>query len=217
MLLVSKEDIMKTLLHIVATPRKEDSRTLKVSEAFLHEFKLIHTDWQVEELNVFTADLPALSVQRIEGKYRLLAGDDLTVSEKETWNILISYINQFKSADAYLISTPMWNFSLPYELKHYLDIIVQPRYMFTYSADGPQGLLKGKRMFVLSSSGGDYSLPETKELDFVEPYLKAIFALLGITDIHFLKAQPMDAMGVEIQKSKLEEAIESAKELLRHI
>lgn len=208
---------MKKLLHIVATPRQEDSRTLKVTEAFLKEFSLVHSDWQIEVLNVFEEKLPSLTVERIEGKYRLLAGNELSVTEEESWELLLDYINQFKHADAYLISSPMWNFSIPYELKHYIDIIVQPRYMFSYTADGPQGLLKGKKMFIISSSGGDYSLDETRAFDFLEPYLRTIFGLIGIKDLYFVKAQPMDAMGLEVQKNKIEEAQKNVAELVRHV
>lgn len=210
-------DVMKKLLHIIATPREEESRTLKVSKAFVHEFQMVHTDWQIEELNVFNESLPELNVERIAGKYKLLVGNELNAQENKAWEKLLAYIEQFKAADAYLISTPMWNFSLPYKLKHYIDLIVQPRYMFTYTAEGPQGLLKGKKMFVINSCGGNYSLEETKSLDYVEPYLRTVFGLVGISDIHFVKVQPMDAMGLEVQENKIVQAKQEAKDLVRHV
>ncbi|HLD82724.1 MAG TPA: NAD(P)H-dependent oxidoreductase, partial [Candidatus Omnitrophota bacterium] len=111
------------------------------------------------------------------------------------------------SADTYLITTPMWNFSTPYPLKQYIDLIVQPKYLFRYTDKGVEGLAKNKRMVVISSRGGDYS-PQSPfhTYDFQEPYLRAIFGFVGITDIAFINAQPMDASGQEVQNKKIEEA-----------
>lgn len=146
---------MKKLLHIVATPRGEESRTLKVSEAFLSAFSSTHSDWVVEEVNLFEEDLPELTVKRVDGKYMLLGGRELSGEAKEAWKEVIGEIERFTSADGYLISTPMWNFSVPYRLKHYIDIIVQPRYLFRYTEGGVEGLVKNRKMVILTSRGGD--------------------------------------------------------------
>lgn len=196
---------MKKLLHIIATPRADDSRTLKVSRAFLEEFKNKYPECKIEELNVFTESLPELSVKTIEGKYVLLSGKGLSQQLKEAWKDIEEYIEGFLSADGYLITTPMWNFSLPYRLKHYIDIIVQPNYFFRYTPKGPQGLVKNKKMVVITSRGGDYS-GQAKEFDFQEPYLRALFGFVGIEDITFINVQPMDALGLEVQREKLKEA-----------
>jgi FMN-dependent NADH-azoreductase len=105
---------MKKLLHIIATPRGDESRTLKVTRAFLDSFQSTHNDWVVEELNLFKEELPSLTVKRVDGKYILLGGKDLFGEAKEAWEEIIAEIDRFMSADAYLISTPMWNFNIPY-------------------------------------------------------------------------------------------------------
>ena len=69
---------MKKLLHIIATPRGDESRTLQVSAAFLHAFKAKHPDWAVDEIELAAEELPSLSVKRVDGKYALLAGKDLS-------------------------------------------------------------------------------------------------------------------------------------------
>jgi FMN-dependent NADH-azoreductase len=124
----------------------------------------------------------------------------------------VFYIERFKSADTYLISTPMWNFSIPYLLKHYLDVILQPKYLFRYTASGVEGLVKNKSMVVITSRGGDYTLPETRGADFQESYLRFVFGFIGITDITFINAQPMD-MGETLQTQKIKEAQVRAKEI----
>ena len=206
---------MKKLLHIIATPRGKDSRTLEVSEAFLEGFAEKYPDCQIETLNVSTEDLPPLTVKRIDGKYTLLGGKDLSTEEKKAWEEIVKYIEQFLSADAYLISAPMWNFGIPYSLKHYIDIIVQPKYLFRYTDKGPEGLVKNKKMVIVTSRGGDYS-PESPfhAYDLQEPYLQTVFGFVGITDILFINAQPMDALGPDVQKEKIEQAKALARKAL---
>ena len=203
---------MKKLLHIIASPRGGDSRTLKIADTFLKSFKENNPDCEIDELDLYKEDLPSMSVRRIDGKYTLLGGNDLTGELKEAWSKIEEVIERFLSADAYLISTPMWNFSIPYLLKQYIDIIVQPKYMFHYTANGPEGLVKNKNMAVITTRGGDYSPGGPAEkLDFQEPYLRVIFGLIGLTDLKFINAQPMDALGIEVQEKMIRAAQEQAK------
>ncbi|MFA6292311.1 MAG: NAD(P)H-dependent oxidoreductase [Victivallales bacterium] len=201
---------MKKLLHIIATPRGEESRTLKVTNVFLDTFKEKHADWVLDELDLGKEELPSLTVKRVDGKYVLLGGKDLYGDMKESWQDIISHIERFISADAYLISTPMWNFSIPYTLKQY--IIVQPKYLFRYTANGVEGLVKNKKMVVVSSRGGEYVSEDTRGADFQEPYLRFVFGFVGITDVTFVKAEPMD-MGEETQKQRIRDAQKTARKV----
>jgi len=202
---------MKKLLHIIATPRGEDSRTLSVSEAFLEAFQETHPHWVIEELNLTKEELPSLNTRRVDGKYLLLSGKDLYGELKDAWQEIMLHIERFLSADAYLISTPMWNFSIPYVLKHYIDIIVQPKYLFHITETGIEGLALSKKMAVINSRGGYPSL-DMQSFDFLEPYLRKIFGFVGITDIQFVTAEPMD-MGMEMQDQRIREARKTAREL----
>ena len=203
---------MKKMLHIIATPREDESRTLRISEAFLEVFRSKHPDWVVEDLNLSKEALPPLTMKRVDGKYLLLEGKELYGELREGWNEIIAHINRFLSASAYLISTPMWNFTVPYMLKHYIDIIVQPNFLFKYTNTGSEGLVIDRKMIVLASYGGQYLSNNTREQNFHEPYLRTIFGFVGITDITFIVAQPTD-MGKEMENQKVAEAIEAAKQL----
>lgn len=196
---------MNKLLHIIATPRQDESRTLKVSNVFLTAFQEMHPEWVVDELNLYNEELPELSVKRVDGKYILLSGKDLFGELKETWQDIIQHIQRFLSSDAYLISTPMWNFNVPYKLKQYIDIIVQPKYLFRYTGAGEEGLVKNRKMIVITSRGGEYSSEEMRKFDFQEPYLRCIFGFVGITDISFIKAEATD-MGKKIQEERIRQA-----------
>jgi FMN-dependent NADH-azoreductase len=200
---------MKKLLHLIATPRGADSDSLKVSQSFLDAFKR-QKDWTVDTLDLTTTELPDLTAKRVDGKYTLLFGKDLTADQLVAWKAIIAQIERFKAADAYLITTPMWNFTIPYTLKHYLDVILQPKYLFQYTATGPEGLLKNRKLIVVSSRGGDYSSPAMQKMDFVEPYLRQIAGFVGITDVTFIKAEPMN-MGEPMHTNALDAAKKQAR------
>lgn len=204
---------MKKLLHIIATPREKESRTLRVSSVFMKAFKEKYPDCAVEELHLYREQLPPLTVKRLDGKYMLLSGKELSPELKEAWREIVTHIERFLRADYYLISAPMWNFSIPYFLKHYIDIIIQPKYLFRYAEKGVEGLAKNKKMVVITSRGGDYSGAKERQYDLEEPYLSRVFGFVGIRDITFINAQPMDAAGADVQESKIREAQEIAKEV----
>src|SRR5579872_4021179 len=107
---------MKRLLHIIASPRGEESRTLQVSEVFLESFRQKYPDWIVDELNLAKEELPSLTMKSVSGKYVLLQGKELFGSLKDTWAEIIQHIERFRTAHFFLVSTPMWNFSIPYML-----------------------------------------------------------------------------------------------------
>jgi FMN-dependent NADH-azoreductase len=98
-------------------------------------------------------------------------------------------------------------------LKHYIDVIVQPKYLFQYTKNGVEGLAINKKMIAITSRGGAYSSQETKPQDFQESYLRLIFNFVGIQDITFVNAEPMD-MGKEMREKSLGNAKETVKDLV---
>jgi FMN-dependent NADH-azoreductase len=123
-----------------------------------------------------------------------MTGQALDSYQQTCWEAIDATCRQFQAADVYVITTPMWNLSLPYVLKYYIDAIVQPGYLFQYNEHGiAQGLLSGKKMVVVTSRGGDYSAGSPlRAFDFLEPYLRAIFGFVGIADLQFINAHGMD-------------------------
>ena len=182
------------LLHIIATPRGHESNTSRVANVLIDELYARYERLTVEVLDLFKADLPAVAGANIESKYKLMTGQMLDEPHRSSWETIEANIKRFLQADLYVISTPMWNFGIPYALKYYIDAIIQPGYLYRFSESGVvEGLVKGKHMVVVTSSGGDYS-PDSPlhAVDFVEPYLRTVFNFVGIADIHFIHAQPMD-------------------------
>jgi FMN-dependent NADH-azoreductase len=185
------------VLHIVATPRSDSSNTLRVTDEFLSQLSRQSVELDVEVVDLFNEDLPALAGDNIETKYTLSHGQPIDRNHIESWSQIEKLIGRFLAADAYVISSPMWNLSIPYALKYYIDCIVQPGYLFKFNELGyPVPLVHGKKMVCVTARGSDYSAGSPiHALDFQEPYLRSIFGFVGITDIDFIRVQPTDIPG----------------------
>jgi FMN-dependent NADH-azoreductase len=199
------------LLHVVASPRASRSRTLAISMTFLQQLQSKCPETQVQTRDLFAADLPPVDGQNMDSKYRLMVGRPIDPSHADSWAHIEALIAEFLEADVYLITTPMWNFSIPYVLKYYIDAIIQPRYLFAYNEHGvPVGLVHGKKMVCVTTRGGDYSLgTPMNAYDAQESYLRQIFGFVGITDLQCIHAQPMD-LAPGTRAAALEDATRAA-------
>jgi len=205
------------LLHIVASPRGEKSRTLSISREFLTSFQENYPDAKVETLDLFKTDLPTVAGETVDAKYIMMSGGSLGQDTQEPWDQVTEFVTHFLSFDVYLITSPMWNFGVPYRLKHYIDVIMQAGYCFRFTENGAEGLAKNKKMVCITSRGGDYGpASPIHSLDYQEPYLRAIFSLAGIHDITFINAQPLD-FAPGITEAKLKEAREEARKLAQNL
>lgn len=204
------------LLHIVATPREQQSNTLRVADAFIQALCAKHPDLSVEVIDLFNQDLPAVAGANIDTKYSLTFGQPIDKHHQESWRQIELEIQRFMRADIIVISTPMWNFSIPYALKYYIDALVQPRYLYKYNEVGqPVPLVHGKKMVCITSRGGDYSAQSPLHVyDFQEPYLRAIFGFVGIVDLHFVNAEPMD-ITLDLREAAINTALAKALALAR--
>jgi FMN-dependent NADH-azoreductase len=117
-------------------------------------------------------------------------------------------LEEFLAADIVVIGAPMYNFSIPSQLKAWIDRIVVAGKTFRYSEKGPEGLAGGKKIVIVSSRGAVYSAGTPMEaIDFQEKYLSAIFGFLGISDIEFIRAE-----GIAFGPDHREKAITAAQE-----
>ena len=115
-------------------------------------------------------------------------------------------LEEFLAADVVVIGAPMYNFAISSQLKAWLDRILVAGKTFRYTANGPEGLAGGKRVIVASSRGGFYGKDTpSASMDFQEPYLRAAFAFIGITDIEFVRAEGI-AIGDEQKAAALKSA-----------
>lgn len=116
-------------------------------------------------------------------------------------------LEEFLAADVIVIGAPMYNFSVPSALKAWIDRVAVAGKTFHYTANGPEGLAKGKRVVIASSRGGFYGQgTAAQSFDFQEPYLRAVLGFLGITDVEFVRAE-----GVNVSADHKIEALKTAQ------
>ena len=205
---------MGKLLYIQASPRAERSKSIAVADAFIDTYQQTHRGDLIETLNVFKADLLAFDGLVVQAKYTILHGKKHTQEELAAWKAVEKVIEQFISADKYVFAVPMWNFGIPYRLKQYIDILVQPGYTFSFSPEkGYQGLVSGKPAFIAYARGGEYSNPAYAALNHQSTYLETILGFIGFSKISSVVVEPTLMAGPEKAKEKLTETIKKAKQL----
>lgn len=206
---------MAKLLYIEASPRKDRSASIEVAGEFLEAYRQARPNDQVEILDLWKEELPPFDGDIITAKYRILHGESHTAAEKEAWRAVEDIITHFKGFDKYLFSLPMWNFGIPYVLKHYIDILIQPGYTFTYSPDsGYTGLVTGKPAAIVYARGGAYP-PGTpgEAYDLQKRYLETILGFIGFTDLRSIIVEPTLMLGHEEYAKLLEEKRAEARTL----
>ena len=176
---------MGKLFYIEASPRKERAYSIKVAQQFLNTYKETNPSHTIESFDLWQTSLPEFDGATINAKYRILHGETHTAAEATAWNSVEELFNQFDSADKFVFSLPMWNFGVPYKLKHYIDIITQPGLSFSFTPeDGYSGLVTGKPAAVIYARGGEYSSSEAAAgMDFQKRYLEMWLGFIGFTDI----------------------------------
>jgi len=181
---------MAKLLHILASPRVESYST-RVAKAFLDSYRQARPDDQIEVLDLFRADIPPFHAPQAKAKYAVMAGQTPRDEAQTAWQPVIKTINHFKGFDKYLLSSPMWNFAVPYRLKQYIDVIVQPSLTVAFSPEkGYTGLVTGRPLMLILARGGAYQTGNPCEtFDFQETYLRSIFGFIGFSDIRTVYIQ----------------------------
>jgi len=119
-------------------------------------------------------------------------------------------IAEIQAADVVVLGVPMYNFGVPAQLKNWIDAISRAGVTFRYTEKGPEGLLKGKKVYVALTRGGQY---RNTPSDTQVPYLKTIFTFLGLTDVQFVYAEGL-AMGADAERNGIASAHEQIEEAL---
>ncbi len=119
-------------------------------------------------------------------------------------------IAEIQAADVVVLGAPMYNFGISAQLKNWIDAISRAQVTFRYTANGPEGLLTGKKVYVVLTRGGLYrNTPNDTQM----PYLKTFFGFLGMTDVEFVYAEGL-AMGPDAEKASLASAHQQINDLL---
>ncbi len=181
---------MAKLLYVESSPRKERSHSINVAKAFLDAYRKAHPNDSVETIDLWATDLPPFDNTAVGAKFN--PPDKQTSEEKVVRSKLVGIANQLVEADKLVFSVPMWNFGIPYILKHFIDVVTLPGVTFTVTAEGKyQGLLTGKSAVVIYARAGDYAPGSPAEaFDMQKPYMELWLGFVGITDVQSIIVGP---------------------------
>jgi FMN-dependent NADH-azoreductase len=179
------------LLHLDSSALGPQSASRELTAAIVAGFRSVDPDTSVTYRDLVAEPLPHLDGAA------LAKADAADAREAER------VLQEFLAADAIVVGAPMYNFSVPSQLKAWIDRVAVAGRTFRYTEKGPQGLAGGKRVVVASTRGGVHKGQAT---DFVEPYLRQVFGFLGIDDVEFVTAEGL-AFGPEVRARAIADAL----------
>ncbi len=175
------------LLRIDSSARR-NSVSRQLTARFVETWKKQNPTGEVIERDLAKTDLPSIT-----DEWTLAAHCDpatLTPAQRQTLSVSEALIEELLAADTIVIGAPMYNFTISAPLKAWIDQIVRSGRTVLFGQNGPDGVLKGKKVVVLTSRGGAYRPgTPTAQYDYQEPYLRHILGFIGLTDVTFIHAE----------------------------
>jgi len=156
----------------------------QLTAKFVETWKAADPDTEVVDRNLAATPLPYIT-----DDWMASYGDPakMTAAQRQYFELSDSLVQELVNSDVIVIGAPMYNFSISWPLKAWIDQIVRIGKTVVYSPSGPKGLLTGKRAVVITSRGGEYSSdPSALNFDFQEAYLRRILGFIGVTDVTFV-------------------------------
>jgi len=201
---------MPHLLHIQSSPRLEGSITRDLSTRYVERWRAEHPGGTVTVRDLGLEPVAHLGLDLLGGFFS--PPENLTPAQAAALKVSDALIAEVEAADIVVIGVPMHNFSVPSTLKAWIDHVVRARRTFQYTAEGPKGLMGGKRAVIFISRGGVYSEGAARAADFQEPYLRTILGFIGIRDVTFVRAE-----GVALGPDQAAEAVNEAHAEIDHL
>jgi len=207
---------MTKLLHIDFSPRGVTSHSRTLSAEFISAWQTAHPNDAVVYRDIGHEPVPNVSEDWIAAVYA--PAESHTPAQAQAIAPSNTLVRELLDADVYVFGVPMYNFGVPGGFKAYVDQIVVPGRTVVFSQEGqPRGVLQGKKLFVLTSRGlGNYEVGEPwAEMNFQEPYIRAIFRFIGVTEVTFVNANWTQGTGqpqasLEKVKPHIERAVANA-------
>jgi len=199
---------MATLLQINASIHNGKGESSQLASRFVEAYRQLHPDTAVIVRELAAGEpVPHLDAERFAAL--IAKPEHRTEAQREVVAWSDALIDELRRAEVIVLGLPMYNFGVPTQLKNWIDAISRAQVTFRYTAEGPEGLLKGKKVYVALTRGGQY---RNTPADTQVPYLRTIFAFLGMTDVQFVYAEGL-AMGPEALQNALASAHAQIEEL----
>jgi FMN-dependent NADH-azoreductase len=178
---------MATLLHLDSSPMGDASITRRLTGEFAGAWKAAHPEGRIVRRDLAETDIPRIDAKWVGASYA--PADRRTGEQREILAASEALIAELEQADEWVLGVPMHNFTVPASLRLWLDQVVRAGRTFAYVEGKPAGLLRDKTVHVFVASGGMYGAESpAAALDFVQPYLRTILGLIGISNIRFHSA-----------------------------
>lgn len=191
---------MSNVLIIESSARQQDSFSRQLVQQFMAHWKTVHPGDQVTVRDLAVHPVPHLDADLLGGWMK--PQGQRSVGEQAALKRSDALTDELLAADVLVMAAPMYNFAIPSTLKAWLDHVLRAGVTFKYTDTGPQGLLVGKKAYVLTARGGLYA---GSTLDHQEPYLRQVMAFIGIHDVTFIHAEGLN-LGDEFQEKGLNQA-----------
>ena len=196
---------MKKILSVISSARGEASVSTHLVNAIITKLEARYPGSTVTVKDLVLNKYPHLEESHLGAFF---APDETdTAAYKEAIRHSNDAIREVQEADIIVIGVPVYNFHIPSALKAWIDHLVRPHKTFAYKDGRPEGLIKGKKVYLAVASGGVYSEGTMKSFDYAEPYLKFILGFIGISDITTYRAEGLRIPG--LQETALQKGIES--------
>lgn len=195
------------LLHVDSSINGAASVSRGLTRQAVEQWLAVHPGTEVEHLDLAVNTVPHFSADSLG--IRRPAEGQISEAEQRENALSEALVSQFLAADVIVVGAPLYNFSIPSQLKAWIDRLAQAGRTFRYTAEGPEGLAKGKTVIAVLSRGGIYSTSEAGQaMEHQESYLKTVFGFFGITDVRVVRAEGTD-LGAESRATALSQAAEA--------
>ncbi|HZB89839.1 MAG TPA: FMN-dependent NADH-azoreductase [Stellaceae bacterium] len=192
---------MSSLLLVTSSLFGKASQSRRIAEELVAALREKNPDMRVVERDLTPLTMPHLSTDTLMAL--ATPAEQYTPAQREAVAFADALIEEVEAAATIVVAAPMYNFTIPSTLKAWLDHIARRGRTFRYGAAGPEGLLKGKKVFVITGRGGIYSGESpVRALDFQEPYLRAILGFIGLTDVSFVHVEGLNINQEEAEKGR---------------
>ena len=179
------------ILQINASARREAANSTRVANSIVARLQSANPEAGLTVRDLAATPHPVLDEAALGALFT--PADKRTAEQAARVALDDALIAEIQAADAIVLGVPMYNFGVPVQLKNWIDAIARHGVTFRYTEQGPEGLLKGKAVYVALARGGKY---RGTEADSQVPYLKTVLGFLGMTDVHFIYAEGLN-MGAE--------------------
>src|SRR6201987_3203716 len=213
----SRKGNIMHVLNIVTSPRKDQSASRALVDAFLREYMTQAGDIVVDTLDIWQEGLPEFDAETINAKYKGVSGEPMTPAEVTAWEKIRELASRFHRADRIVLGVPMWNFSVPYKLKQLIDLSCQRNMLFTFDGEFYGPSLSIDKAFVAyvrgQSDEAGFKTVSQPGFEYLSGYVEFWLRFIGVRSVVTLAVEhSWDGRAVDMIDAGKRQAVELARQ-----